>query len=410
MISKIVMPPGGQTTETSTVVNWLVKVGDVVKRGDIILEIETDKAVLSVESFAAGTVIDILVPEGNEASEGDVLALIGNESDAKEYKKEEGHADGMSVLKAATTDEDDGDEYQPIMKNTDQGKKAASAGPSALRDLVTYQAMPNAKKAAIENGIDISAVTPANGSVIKLTDVLSFIERKGAKPSASSDADYEIMPISKMRQTIAKRMMESVRTIPAYQETVELNMKAAIALRKEIKKSADVSFNDIIMRCLCVAIKMYPLINATFTDKEIRIYRNVNIGLAVSVEGGLVVPVIRNAGQKSIAELAGESKAYIDKARSGALQPQDIEGGTITLSNIGMYPIDHFSAIINPPESCILAIGQIRELPVWKDGHWIPTPTVKLTATFDHRVIDGAYGAQFLSELKKLIETPSLAL
>lgn len=410
MISKIVMPPGGQTTNVSRVANWLVKIGDKVKRGDVLLEAETDKAVLSIESFASGVVIDILVPEGEDATEGEVLALIGSEQDAASYKadKPTGPESGHS-LPSKTEDED---EYQPIMPDTSV-KQVSPAPPSTARNTpAKYPAMPNAKKFAKEHGIDITTVIPANGEVVKRSDILLLVEQQRLVSDARvvEQEAYDSLPITMMRQVIAKRMLESVKTIPTYQVSVDVDMQAVIALRQLFNQTTKISYNDIIMRCLCAAIKSYPLINASYSDQEIRVFKDINIGIAVSLEGGLMVPVVKQANHKTILELAEASKLYVEKARKGALQPDEMTGGTITLSNLGMYPIDHFTAIINPPESCILAIGQIREQPVWKGNTWVPVPTAKITAAFDHRMIDGAYGAQFLSEFKRILENPGLAL
>ena len=409
MIKKIIMPPGGQTTTTAKVVKWLVKKGDKVKKGDDILETETDKAVLSIESFATGIVIDILVQEDEDVSEGDVLAVIGNEEDMLAYQSKNKEMEKENSV-VQTINESEDDDYVPVIKDTVSAKETKLANTSALDIRNQYPAMPNAKKAAKEKSIDISHVTPSSGRIVKLDDVLEYAKKKEKKAKPQEGVEYEVQPLTKMRETIAKRMLESVDTIPMYHETIAIDMRAVIALRQGIKQNIKVSYNDIIMKCLCVAIKSYPLINASYMRNEIFFYKHVNIGLAVSVQEGLLVPVVKNAEEKSLTELAEESHSLIGMARNGSLQLQDMSGGTITLSNLGIYPVDHFMAIINPPESCILAIGQIQDKPVWEDDKWAPVPTTKVTASFDHRVIDGAYGAQFLSELKKIVENPALAL
>ncbi len=403
MISKIVMPPGGQTTETSLVSGWLVKIGDTVKRGDILLEVETDKATLAVESFAAGIVIDILVPAGIEASEGDVLALVGSEQDRDAYAATK----ATSATPQAAVVLDQEDEYQPIMKA--QSAIIPDVAAAVSQSAGGYSAMPNAKKEAKNRGIDITKVAPANGSVIKRTDVLGFVDKAPSQAEQQGDA-AETIPLSRMRKAIAARMLESVSTIPIYQETVLVDMRAAMQLREQLKKKVKVSYNDIIARCLCAVIKNHKFVNASYTDEAIVIHKHVNIGVAVSVEDGLVVPVVKNAGQMSLAEIAGQGAALVAAAREGALKQDEMTGGTITLSNLGMYAIGHFTAIINPPESCILAIGQIQERPVWEEGQWKSVSVSAITATFDHRIIDGAYGAAFLTDLKAAIENPSLAL
>lgn len=398
MISKIVMPPGGQTTETSLVSSWLVSIGDAVKRGDILLEVETDKATLAVESFANGVVIDILVPAGTEASEGDVLALVGSEQDRAAYQKE------TAPRPAAMPEED---EYQPILKARPEPAAAATNETAVPSRPGAYPAMPGAKKEARERGVDLSRVVPATGGVIKRADVTGFADSAAA---AAQGGESELIPLSRMRKAIAARMLESVSTVPAFQETVLVDMRAAMALREQLKKKTNVSYNDIIARCVCAAVKDHRLINASYTDEGIRVHRQVNVGLAVSVDGGLLVPVVKNAQAMSLGQIARQSAAQIAKARDGALPPDDMAGGTITLSNLGMYAIEQFTAIINPPESCILAIGRIHERPVFEAGAWQAVPFAAITATFDHRVIDGAYGAAFLTDLKAVLENPSLAL
>ncbi len=404
MISKIVMPPGGQTTETSLVSNWLVKIGDTVKRGDILLEVETDKATLAVESFAAGVVIDILVPAGQEASEGDVIALVGSEQDREAYAAK-GNAPAAQDTSVSLEEED---EYQPIVKA--QAAARPQANEAAEKSINGYPAMPNAKKEAKERGIDLSAVVPANGSVIKRTDVIGFADKTVPQSKQQPAADVELLPLSRMRKIIAARMLESVSTIPTYQETVLVDMRAAMKLREQLKNKAKVSYNDILARCLCAVVKNHKLINASYMDEAIKVYKHVNIGVAVSVDDGLIVPVLKNAEQLSLTEIVQQSAALVAAARDGALKQDEMTGGTITLSNLGMYAIDHFTAIINPPESCILAIGQIQERPVFEEGQWKAVPVAAITATFDHRIIDGAYGAAFLTDLKTVIENPSLAL
>ncbi len=405
MISKIVMPPGGQTTETSLVSNWLVKIGDTVKRGDILLEVETDKATLAVESFAAGVVIDILVPAGQEASEGDVIALVGSEQDREAYAAK---ANAPAAVQDTSVSLEEEDEYQPIVKA--QAAARPQATEAAEKSVNGYPAMPNAKKEAKERGIDLSAVVPANGSVIKRTDVIGFAGKTVPQSQQQPAADVELLPLSRMRKIIAARMLESVSTIPTYQETVLVDMRAAMKLREQLKNKAKVSYNDILARCLCAVVKNHKLINASYTDEAIKVYKHVNIGVAVSVDDGLIVPVLKNAEQLTLTEMAQQSAALVAAARDGALKQDDMTGGTITLSNLGMYAIDHFTAIINPPESCILAIGQIQERPVFEEGQWKAVPVAAITATFDHRIIDGAYGAAFLTDLKTVIENPSLAL
>lgn len=415
MLKEITMPAGGQTTDTSVVGTWLVKQGDKVKRGDPLLEIETDKATLTVESFAKGTVLAILVEEGDQASAGDVIAYIGEESDLPELEKrlkgekaeapEEAGTQKSSPQAAAAGEEA---EYQPI----DPSSPVRYV--SGKEDLGEIKAMPNAKKIAREQQVSLRDVAEFAGkSILKRQDVQAYLDQEGKNAAEVKEAEDTRIPLTTMRKVIARRMLESSANIPSFQATVEVDMTNCIALRGAVnagRKEGKISYNDILFKCMEAAIRRYPYLNASYTDEAILVHKDVNIGLAVSVEAGLVVPVNKKVNGKGIEEIAADNRTNIQKAREGKLAPEDMSGGTITLSNLGMYPVTEFNAIINPPEVCILAVGAMEEKPVWEDGQWKPVPVMKITGSFDHRVIDGAYGAQFLAELKKIMENPALAL
>lgn len=415
MLKEITMPAGGQTTDTSVVGTWLVKQGDKVKRGDPLLEIETDKATLTVESFAKGTVLAILVEEGDQASAGDVIAYIGEESDLPELEKrlkgekaeapEEVGTQKPSPQAAAAGEEA---EYQPI----DPSSPVRYV--SGKEDLGEIKAMPNAKKIAREQQVSLRDVAEFAGkSIMKRQDVQAYLDQEGKNAAEVKEAEDTRIPLTTMRKVIARRMLESSANIPSFQATVEVDMTNCIALRGAVnagRKEGKISYNDILFKCMEAAIRRYPYLNASYTDEAILVHKDVNIGLAVSVEAGLVVPVNKKVNGKGIEEIAADNRTNIQKAREGKLAPEDMSGGTITLSNLGMYPVTEFNAIINPPEVCILAVGAMEEKPVWEDGQWKPVPVMKITGSFDHRVIDGAYGAQFLAELKKIMENPALAL
>ncbi len=415
MLKEITMPAGGQTTDTSVVGTWLVKQGDKVKRGDPLLEIETDKATLTVESFAKGTVLAILVEEGDQASAGDVIAYIGEESDLPELEKrlkgekaeapEEDRTQKASPQAAAEGEEA---EYQPI----DPSSPVRYV--SGKEDLGEIKAMPNAKKIAREQQVSLRDVAEFAGkSILKRQDVQAYLDQEGKNAAEVKEAEDTRIPLTTMRKVIARRMLESSANIPSFQATVEVDMTNCIALRGAVnagRKEGKISYNDILFKCMEAAIRRYPYLNASYTDEAILVHKDVNIGLAVSVEAGLVVPVNKKVNGKGIEEIAADNRTNIQKAREGKLAPEDMSGGTITLSNLGMYPVTEFNAIINPPEVCILAVGAMEEKPVWEDGQWKPVPVMKITGSFDHRVIDGAYGAQFLAELKKIMENPALAL
>lgn len=396
MVKEITMPAGGQTTDTSTVGTWLVKKGDKVKRGDALLEIETDKATLTVESYAKGTVLEILAGEGDVVPAGQVIAYIGDEGEM---------LPAASKTEAVTTEPYEvEDEYQPIVKASPIQNERADV-----------QAMPNAKILARDNHISLEAVAEYTGKkLLKKRDVKDYLDHSNGTCVCAEKEDMSVrVPLTAMRKVIGRRMLESSRNIPAFQATIEVDMTQSIELRRIVNaENADrkISYHDIIFKCVEAAIRKFPYINASLGEEEIILHQDVNIGLAVSVEMGLVVPVVRKVQQKNIEEISLINRANVSKAREGKLMPEEMTGGTITISNMGMYPITQFSAIINPPEVCILALAEIEEKPVIREGNIEIVPVMKITGSFDHRVIDGVYGAQFLAGLKKIIETPALAL
>ncbi|BDF35310.1 acetyltransferase component of pyruvate dehydrogenase complex [Lachnospiraceae bacterium] len=404
MIKEITMPAGGQTTDMSTIGAWLVKTGDKVKRGDELLTVETDKATLSVESFAKGTVLAILAEEGDQAAAGEVIALIGEESDRPQVEERLGGQSkaGLETAVAAAhaPSGKEEEEYQPIDKSV--------------------KAMPNAKLLAGEHGFSLRDVAASLGKDnLKRADVQKYIDEApcmdtaGTEETGCGKASVTEVPLTSMRRTIARRMLESSRNVPVFRASVEVDMEPCIAFRTKVngsKTGLKLSYNDILFKCIDAAVRKYPYVNASYTDDAILLHKNVNIGLAVSLEGGLVVPVVETVNEKTITEIAEANKSNISLAREGKLAPEDMSGGTITLSNLGMYPVVRFDAIINPPEACILAAGTVHDKPVLKDGRWVAVPVMTLTGSFDHRVVDGAYGASFLTELKAVIEDPAMAL
>lgn len=419
---EVKMPSAGQTTDEAKIVAVNVKAGDTVKRGDVLVEAETDKAVLPVESFVAGQVFDVLVNVGDDVTAGTVLVVVGKAEDAAAYHP--GGAPVAPVAAPAATAVSvaaipaEEEEYLPIIK----GEKSSSAGAPAARAAVppvraaSYPAMPNAKMLAKENGVELSAVAPSNGVFIKRQDVLAAAAAPAAPAeaiaAAPAEAEYEVMPVSRMRTIIGKRMRESTQNIPAWQCTVSMNMDACMKLREvyQAKKGVKPSYNDIMAKAIAVASRKYPLVNARYEKDEVRIYHHTNVGLAVALDGALVVPVVKEIDAKGLEQIAKDYKGQIKKAREGKLAPADMGCGSITISNLGMYDVDQFIAIVNPPESCILAVGSITVEPAWDGAAFRPVHKMTVTGSFDHRIIDGAYGAQFLQELKALMENPSLML
>ena len=359
----------------------------------------------AVESFAAGTVLAVLVAPGDDVDAGTVLAAIGKPGEsygAVPVAQGEQSATPAAEAPAPEKVKTEQPEYLPIIKG--QPPMAAPAAPARQP---ACPAMPNAKLLARERGVDLAQVTASNGQFIKRQDVLAYTPAVAGDP-----AEYDVMPMSRMRQTIAKRMRQSADEIPVWQCNISVDMAGCMALRETFKQKKDVklSYNDIMAKAIAVASRKFPLVNARYEEGEVRIFRHTNVGLAVGLDSGLVVPVVKGIDVKGLEEIAADYKAAIAKAREGKLTPADMGCGSITISNLGMYDVDHFIAIVNPPESCILAVGSIRVEPVWNGKEFLPVHKMSITGSFDHRIIDGAYGAQFLRELKALMENPALML
>ena len=405
-MTEIKMPSAGQTTDEATIVAVHVKVGDTIKRGDVLCEAETDKAVLPVESFAAGTALAVLVHEGDTVTAGTVLVAVGKPGETYGAAPEAA-APAAPAAEAPAAPVTEQDEYLPIIKGASV-PAAPAAAPAAPASHPAYPAMPNAKLAAREMGVDVGAVPAANGQFVTRNDVARY-----TPPAAAVvEAEYEVLPMSRMRQIIGKRMKESLSEIPCWQCTTSIKMDACMALRDTYKdkKGVKLSYNDMMAKAIAVASRKFPLVNARYENGEVRVYNHTNVGLAVALDGALVVPVVRDIDRKGLTEIAGDYKAQIAKARENKLLPDDMGCGSITISNLGMYDVEQFIAIDNPPESCILAVGSIKVKPEWDGEKFVPASMMTVTGSFDHRIIDGAYGAQFLQELKTLMEAPALML
>jgi pyruvate dehydrogenase E2 component (dihydrolipoamide acetyltransferase) len=409
MLSKITMPSGGTNTDQLLVVSWKKKAGDAVKRGDILLEVETDKALLEVESFAQGTLLKRLVEEGSYGTVGDVIAYIGDPEDLTALETESAPskptADDLDVITPT----------EPTTLATPVSESVAV--PSALADSSnrTVKATPAAKKEARDRGLDLAEVHRSVGkAILRRSDVSRFSGVSAGSPDstrATGDVTaFTLVPLTTMRRIIAERM-EAGSSVPTFTAEIEVDMTGCIRLRSDLNehfKGISFGYNDIIAKCVAIAAGDYPLVNASFTDKGIRVFRSVNIGLAVSLEQGLAVPVVCDVRGKDIASLAEANAANIAQVRTGKFDPKILENGTLTISNIGKYPITRFTAILNPPQSCILAVSAIQSRGVWVNGQLREQPTAAINGTFDHRVIDGRYGAEFLTGLKVLLEHPAL--
>ncbi len=397
MVHEITMPASGQTAAESLIVRWNVAEGDEIKRGDVLFEIETDKATMKVESFAQGTLLKIVSAAGEKVEAGKVVAYIGKPGE---------EVGGVQLEHGEARRGCEEDEYQPIMKKEQSAKpirekQAEQPGKQeAGNDVV--QASPAARKLAKETNRDIAALYKRLGRPVKAADVQNETQQ---------DAGYDVEAPSAMRKVIARRMLESTTQAPQFTVSINPDMTEMIALRAQLNdvlaEDSRVSFNDLLAKCVCMAVKKVPYINAQYvSDEEIRLYRHVNIGIAAALPDGLVVPVVKNADTLTLAGLARQSAKLVGEAKNGRLQAADMQGGTITISNLGMYGIDNFTALVNRPESAILAVGGIIDTPVGRNGSVKLRPLMNITASFDHRMIDGGVGALFMAELKRLVEHP----
>ena len=413
MTHQITMPDAGQTTDAATIAKWYVKVGNQVKRGDILLEVETDKALMEIESFAAGVVTELRFRVGDEVRARDVLAVIGDETDLAETERGTPVSAAKAPVSVVVETPSVSHANNTVLPLSNQPSPQAMAGePKAAPSSSSApgsRAMPNAKKLARELGVDLHTITPANNQFIKVSDVAAHHQKTDA---AGGALEYTVLPLSNMRTVIGARMLESVQQIPSFSAMIRVDMTACSALRKSYQEvfGIKLSYNDVMAKALAVAAKKCPLLNARYENDEIRVFRHTNIGVAVEVEGGLLVPVVRNVDTLGLGEIAAANRANIESARAGKLLPGSIGGGSVTISNLGMYDISQFTAIINPPESCIFALGKIEDTPHWTGEAWKPVPVMTITASFDHRIMDGAYGAQLLTLVKKLVEQPELML
>jgi pyruvate dehydrogenase E2 component (dihydrolipoamide acetyltransferase) len=407
------MPKMSDTMTEGVVVAWHKKVGDSVKPGDILAEIETDKAVMELKAYEKGTILYLGVEAGNKIAVDEILYIIG-----------EPDADWQTLLKA-----NQGETVQQTASQTTTPASSSnlSTTPVASSDANgRIKASPLARKMACDLGIDLSLVKgTGDGGRITKTDIENYkpasISQKVDTPTTETKAsetkstistnfleNYEEIPVTQMRKTIARRLSESKFSAPEFYLTVEIQMDKAMQARSRMNELSPVkiSFNDIVIKAAAMALKQHPKVNSSWLGDKIRVNHHVNIGVAMAVEDGLLVPVIRNADMKSLSQIAAEVKDFSQKAKDKKLQPKDWEGSTFTISNLGMYGIDEFTAIINPPDACILAVGGIKETVIVEKGEMKVANIMKVTLTCDHRVVDGATGAEFLKTLKANLEEP----
>ncbi|MEI6020308.1 MAG: 2-oxo acid dehydrogenase subunit E2 [Bacteroidota bacterium] len=397
------MPKLSDTMTDGVVAKWHKKVGDKVKSGDLLADIETDKATMEFESFQDGILLHQGIAEGGSAAVNSVLAILGK-----------GGEDVQAILASVSASGNNAQEIK-TQENKTQAVAVASTGSAthSQNSDARIKASPLAKALAKEKGIDLSKVhgSAENGRITK-ADIENYQPIATASKSSSFVAlgteSYTDEPVSQMRKTIARRLLESTNGAPSFVLNIEVDMDNAIATRNSINAIPDtkISFNDMVIKACAAALRKHPKVNTSWLGDKIRSYEHIHVGMAVAVEDGLLVPVIRFADQKSFTQIAAEAKDLGKKAKDKKLQPADWEGNTFTVSNLGMFGIESFTSIINTPESCILSVGAIRQIPVVKNGAVVPGNVMKLTLACDHRTVDGATGAAFLQTLKGFLENP----
>lgn len=425
----VLMPRLSDTMTEGVIAGWQKQVGDTVKKGEVLADIETDKATMELESYKDGVLLYQGAKAGEKILVNDLLCIIGkpgqNITDIVAASKNIGSAALVAEASAKATEAQVATPSTPI-SNISVVETVVNEG--------RIFASPLAKKIANEKGVDLRYVkgTGDNGRITK-SDIDNYTPSSAkasmseatpisapalaAKASAkeatvvpvpAGQVSFEDVPVSQMRKVIARRLSESLFTAPHFYLTMSIDMDAAVAARVKINEVAKtkISFNDMVLKAVALSLKQHPKVNSSWLGDTIRYNHHVNIGVAVAVEDGLLVPVVRFADGKSLSQIGAEVKEFAQKAKDKKLQPSDWEGSTFTISNLGMFGIDEFTAIINPPDACILAVGGISQVPVVKNGQVVPGNVMKVTLSCDHRVVDGATGSAFLQTLKSLLEEP----
>ena len=445
------MPKMGDAMEEGTIVKWLVSEGDEVSEGDAIAEIETDKASMEIEAEDSGTLAQFIVGEGDDVPVGEAIAFIQGEGEevperdgsaaegggeAEEEAEEEG--DGQAQAQTATETEEEAAEEQPQAGGEPSGDGAQTDG--------QVRASPIVRRLARENNLDLSRIEGSGpqGRVVE-RDVRAALE-SGEAPTTDGQAEVEapeepqqeqaaqqqiqparlpepteapgtqLMEPTRMQRVIGERMTEAKQHIPHFYATVEVEMDATMALRKQLNEQLEeeglkLSVNDFVMKACAVALRDYPNLNAIYTSKGIELHEKVDLAMAVALDAGLITPVIKDAASKGLATISRESKDLAQRARDGDLAPDEYQGGTITVSNMGMFGVESFTAIINPPQAAIVAVSGIVKRPTYdEDGELAPASMMKLTLSGDHRIANGRDGALYMAEVKRILENPMLLM
>ncbi len=421
---EITMPKLSDTMTDGTLVKWHKKENDAVKPGDIIAEVETDKATQELEAFEPGTVAKIVAAEGQKVTVGGLIVVLAKpgEKVADVAKAATGRSSGAPATAAASSQKGDTPEAAAAAP---AGQVSAAPVPVAApashgQGGAPIRVSPLARKMAAEKGINLAGITGSgpDGRIVKRDVLAAPAGSASVSVSATAPAPTEVLetktiPLSNMRQTIARRLLEAKQSIPHFYVSIDVQMDNLLALRKAANEQlapAKLTVTDFITRAVAVAVTQIPAINASFGGTQIVRHGSVHVGIAVAIEEGLVVPVLKDAQTKNLRQISGEIKQLAELARSRKLKADQMTGSTITISNLGMYGITEFTAIINPPEAAILAIGGTQARPVVKNGALAVGQVMTVTLSADHRVVDGATGAEFLSKLKALLENPMMML
>ncbi len=422
MATRVIMPKLSPTMEEGQVSRWLKKEGDSVSMGEPLAEIDTDKATMEMQALSTGVLRKIIIQEGESAPLGQMIAIVGDpDEDISELLKqaEQPAAQVSQPQPADARAETSKPESQPATGNGREAAEVIQAEPSG-RLIVS----PLAARMAAEAGIDLRSLSGSGpgGRIIKRDieaamnqpEVTAAPQRhlravETIRPATAGASPYRDEPISEIRRTIARRLVTSLGPVPHFFLTTEIEMDRAVSMRADVNAldpEIKISVNDILIKILAAALVKHPEINASFQDKIIRYYEQADIGVAVAIEDGLITPVVRAADQKSLSEIAREVRELAERARTRKLRPEEYTGATFSISNLGMFGIDEFTAVINPPESGILAVGAVTAKPVVRNGEIVIRQMMRVSMSCDHRVIDGATGAKFLQTFKKLLENP----
>ena len=428
MASKVIMPKLSPTMEEGQIARWLKKEGDKVSMGEPLAEIDTDKATMEMQALADGVLRKILIKEGESAPLGQLIAVIAAPDEDIASLLKEAPSPAPAASQSAQTEQP----AQPPVEARSTAPTSEGNGSQAARDVVASGSerlivSPLAARMAAEAGIDLRSLQGSGpgGRIIKkdietalsqpksvaaVKDFPRAVETKPFQPaSVAAASPYRDDPVTEIRRTIARRLVTSLGPVPHFFLTSEIEMDRAAEMRRNVNAldpELKISINDIVIKVAAAALIQHPAVNASFQDKFIRHYERADIGVAVAIEDGLITPVIRSADQKSLSEIASEVREFADRARTRRLRPEEYTGATFSISNLGMFGIDEFTAVINPPEGAILAVGAMTPKPVVRENEIVIRQVMRVTMSCDHRVVDGATGAKFLQTFKKILENP----